>query len=429
MNINKRIFSTKNIIYSALLVLFAVLILVGYLYITSDGGSIVAEDATVYARAKVVEITRVENTLSDDGETGEFNIYFTAELIGGKHSGQIIQAMQNNSAYTPFNPREVRIGDEIVVGNFGVDSLTSFPEWNFVEHVRSDALIILLAFFVILLIAFGRKKGLKTVYSLALTLLAVFFVFLPAVILGKNIYLWAILVCVYITVMTLCTVNGISPMSLAAMLGCCGGVLVSSAIMLITDIVINLSGYTDSHSIYLLYIGGGIDLKALIYGAVIIGSVGAVMDVSVDISASLKEISAKVRTPSFRELWTSGLNIGRDVIGTMSNTLVLAYIGGSMCSLLLYIYNLGGSPIYLFNLEPIIVELLKILVGSYGILLTLPLTSLICAYLYTRPKMLSAILAEHDKEVSSTAKIKGEDEYALDEFSLMLEKEAENEKK
>ncbi len=368
----------EKIIYVISVILCIALLIIGYFTATHGKNYYAEPGGELYMRARVAEIITNIPVYGDDGEILSEDTVFSAVITRGEMKGESVTVYQNYSSYTPFNPRTVSVGDSVIIAHFeGVDN------WNFIDFVRSDAIMVLALLFGALLIVFGRKKGLKTVLSLLLTVLSVVFVFMPAIITGGNIYFWAVAICIYIIFMTLIITDGISKMSLAASIGCVGGVLASLFLTFITDAFIKITGNADPHSIYLLYIGEGLDLRALIYASIIIGSVGAVMDVAVDIAASLKEIAAKVENPTKHELFRSGINIGRDVIGTMSNTLVLAYIGGSMCSLLLYFYNNYASPIYLFNIEIIIVELLQILVGSIGILLTLPLTAFVSAVIYT----------------------------------------------
>ena len=405
---NRPSFANKSkIVYITSLVLCVALLFLGMLLATKGGTDFYASaDGALYLRAKVTEIRDTVNEYGDEGEILSSDILFGAKVTSsGEYKGKELTVYQNYSSYTLLNPRPAEVGDSIIIGQFeGVDG------WNFIDFARSDAIVVLALLFALLLILFGGKKGVKTVLSLALTVLSVLFVFIPAVITGGNIYFWAVAVCVYIIVMTLMITDGASPMSLSAIVGCTGGVLVSLLLTFITDAFIHISGNSDPHSIFLIYIGEGLDLRALIYASIIIGSVGAVMDVAVDISASLKEIAIKLGRPTMKELFRSGINIGRDVIGTMSNTLVLAYMGGSMCSLLLYFYNNMAYPVYLVNIESIIVEMLKILVGSIGILLTLPLTALFSAWLYTRKGVLAKLSAEISAGTDDT-----------DEFSEMLE--------
>lgn len=409
----------KKIIYLfSVAVCIAVLVLT-YFVITKGNGFTDTLD-TEYLRARVTEITGHYEDVGENGEVLSSDVFFEAKIGSGAEKGTIVEASQNYSSYTPLNPREVKEGDKVVIARFaGTDN------WVFIDYLRSDALLALFALFSLLILVYGRIKGLKTLLSLTLTVAAVAFVFFPAVLDGRNVSLWAVLVCLYIIVMTLVIVNGLSKMSIAASCGCIGGVLISLGLTALTDSFIKLSGNSDAHSIFLLYIGkNGIDLRSLIYASIIIGSVGAVMDVAVDISAALKEISQKIGEPTPGELFRSGLNIGRDVIGTMSNTLVLAYIGGSMGTLILYIYNNGASPLYLFNIEAIVVEILNTLVGSIGILMTLPLTAAICSVLYTHPSVRKRLRAEKKaKRALEAAKKRAKKEAAVspDDFSDTLD--------
>ena len=144
---------------------------------------------------------------------------------------------------------------------------------------------------------------------------------------------------------------------------------------------LNLTGITSEETIY-IKMDFDIDLNALIFAGIILGAVGAVMDVSVSISSSLKEIHDQVDSPTFGGLVKSGITIGRDIMGTMANTLVLAYIGCELSATLLQaVYS--SSLTTLFSREKIVTELLQALVGSIGILLTIPLTAVVSAALYT----------------------------------------------
>ena len=137
-----------------------------------------------------------------------------------------------------------------------------------------------------------------------------------------------------------------------------------------------MTGVLDSEWLYLynLHPEDPIDLKAVIFAMIIVGALGAVMDVAMSIASSLCEINEKSPDLPARELIKSGFSIGRDIMGTMANTLVLAYIGSSLCCMLLmviYSNNVGQ----IINREQIAVEILQALSGSIGILAALPLTA------------------------------------------------------
>ncbi len=382
---NKGYNMKKKLIYILAVTLCIILPVVGYIAVSKGENPFGPDSDIEYLRVIVTDITNTSTVFLDEEQTMSDTTYtFTATVRRGDRKGETLTATQLISSYAMFNPRPVSAGDAVIVYESIIGDGIS---WCFAEYVRSDAIIVLCVLFCLTVAIFGRTKGVKTLLSLALTLVSVFFILIPIILKGGNIYFWSIVVCVYITAMTLITVNGLTAMSLVAGIGCMGGVLISAAITVIMDVFLKLTGFTDEHAIYIQGIGdGSIDVKALVFAGIIIGAIGAVMDVAVNISASLHEISEKVKNASFRELYNSGLTISRDIIGTMSNTLILAYVGSSLCAVLLIIYNNSFSPLNLFNKENIIIEILKIIVGSFGILSALPLTSFISALFYSGKK-------------------------------------------
>ena len=179
-------------------------------------------------------------------------------------------------------------------------------------------------------------------------------------------------------------VYGANKKSLAAGIGCLVGVLVSGILTLFMDNVLRLTGLVSEESMYLVRINPNhpIDIKAIIFAAILIGAIGAIMDVSMSIAAALAEFKEKLEYTPLSLLFKSGISIGRDIMGTMANTLILAYIGSSL-SVVLLLISYNSSLLELLNKEMIVVEILQALVGSLGILVTIPITSLVCAYLFS----------------------------------------------
>lgn len=335
-------------------------------------------------KAKVTQVLdeHYERIAYDGYETRDRLILFEAEFTKGFRKGEVFQAIQSIDSMYAIEQRVVSPGDRIVVYN---NQDISTPEIKYMFAVFDKIPFIwgLCRLFCILLLVLGRRNGVNTLVSLAFTIAAIFFVFIPAVLNGGNVYLWSISTCIYIILMTLLIISGISKKSLAAMIGCASGVCVAGIITLITDRVIHLTGLTTEDAMYLLFLNSEnpIDLRAIVFAAIILGAVGAIMDVSMSLSSSLAELRDQVGDMTASQITRSGMVVGRDIMGTMANTLILAYIGSSLSvTLLLSAYN--NSPLLLFNSEMIIVELLQAVAGSLGILLTIPLTSVICGFLY-----------------------------------------------
>lgn len=317
---------------------------------------------------------------------------FLAEITSGQHNGETVQVMQSVSSSVYPVQELVEVGDRVLI--YENERAINTP-WSMLEYIRSDKILLLGAAFALAVLIFGRMKGVNTLISLAFTCLSVFIVFIPAVLSGQNIYGWAIVTCLYIIVMTMLFINGACKKSFVAGFGCFAGVVMAGVISAVMDQAMKLTGMTSEDTLYLtmLELANPIDLRGVVFAAIIIGAVGAIMDVAMDIASSLNELRLSVPGISARQLLRSGFNIGRDVMGTMANTLVLAYIGSSLSTTLLFAaYDI--SSVELFNMELIIVELLQALAGSIGILLSIPLTSLTCALVY--PKQAARVAATGD---------------------------------
>ena len=335
-------------------------------------------------KMKVVAVLddHYEKTMYPDFDVRDRVVLFEAKFLSGYRKGEIVQVIQATDSMYAIEQRLVDVGDKVVVY---LNQNQDAPDikYMFAEFHRIDFIWFLRIAFCVLLLFFGRRNGINTLVSLVFTIAAIFYVFIPSVLNGGNIYAWSISTCIYIILMTLLIISGPSRKSLAAMIGCASGVCMAGIITLITDKIVHLTGLTTEDSMYLLFLNNEkpIDLKAVVFAAIILGAVGAIMDVSMSLSSSLMELKEQVGDMSAAQITRSGMVVGRDIMGTMANTLILAYIGSSLAvTLLLSAYN--SSPLLLFNTEMIIVELLQAVAGSLGILLTIPLTSLVCGIFY-----------------------------------------------
>ncbi|MBR4949678.1 MAG: YibE/F family protein [Clostridia bacterium] len=379
---NKRL----NIIIYISVVLFSVLfVIVGNKIATknlklSDNSDITSYKATV---KEIVSSEITETELSGTDPIEGFKIIFSATVKNGDLKGKDIIAEQESTIFSPSQLKKVEVGDKvIIIKNAALDD-----RFILNEYVRFDGIVFLILVFFAGILVFGKLKGLNTIVSLCFTCLSVFAVFIPAVLSGKNIYLWSIIICAFSIVMTLVLMNGINKKSYVSILGCVGGLLCSGMVALIMDKTMKLTGLLNDESLYLLQLNieNPIDLRGIIFSAILIGAMGAVMDVSMSVSSSLYEISCQVENVTFSSLFKSGINIGQDMMGTMANTLVLAYIGSSLSTVLLLV-SYTESYLELLNKEMIIVEFLQALSGSIGMLLAIPLTSAIAGILYTKSK-------------------------------------------
>ena len=372
----------ERIVFIVALVVSILYIFIGNRIVMKNNSFLANITKSDYTRAKITRILeRKETPVQIDGMENQYNtdITFEAQITSGERKNQLVIATQNISTYITGTVKEVAAGDKVLLYND--TTYEGQSKWYFVEYSRTSALVILTIIFLGLIVLFGKQKGAKTLVSLIFTILSIFIVYIPAILGGHNIYLWTIVTCVFITISTVMIVYGYSKKTITTALGCIGGVLVAGLLTLIMNGVLRLTGFTDENSIYLQQLNSNIDLKAIIFGGILIGAVGAIMDVSIDIASSLYEVASKLEKPDFKTIIKSGFNIGKDIMGTMTNTLILAYIGSSLSTVLLLTAS-NHSLVYLFNLEMITVEVLQAIVGSIGILTSIPLTSFVAANLY-----------------------------------------------
>jgi len=378
----KQSIRVKDIVAYMATIVFALLFLFIGNRIASQNMVEFQSDDFLKVNARVLEITDITEHYDEWFSTAI--ITFEARITSGEYRNEIVTATQSLDDSWGIEPVEISVGDNVQLAL--VQAFFDSPEeWIYFDHVRINQIIILGAVFVLLLLMFGRGKGFNAIISLGFTCAAIFTVLIPAILSGKNIYISSIIVCAFAVVITLFILNGVNKKSLAAIIGCLGGVIAAGIITLIMNQTLQLTGMIDSDSRYLMFLPteNPIDLRALIFAGIIIGAVGAIMDVAVSISSALWELKTQAPKLTFSKLYNSGINIGKDIMGSMTNTLVLAYIGSSLTVILLLIV-FSGSFNELFNREMVIVELLQALIGSLGILLTMPLTALVCAVFYSK---------------------------------------------
>jgi len=289
--------------------------------------------------------------------------------------------MQSYNDLMSAHTTSVRSGTLVFI--YGMQGVEEYVVGNI---VRLEGIAVLAAAFFIFLLIFGKLKGLATILSLTFSVLAVFLVFMPAILSGRNIYVWTAAVCAFTIVINPLFVGGFNSKSYASQLGCFGGVAIAGALALAMNSALRITGIVDDDSMLLSsMIDLNIDMKAIVFSMVLIGALGAAIDVSMSISTSVYEMSETALDTRFGALFKSGLNIGRDIMGAQTGTLVLAYIGSSL-SIVLLLVAYQSSILELLNIEMIIIELLQALIGGFTILFTIPATALFGAAMFARKK-------------------------------------------
>jgi uncharacterized membrane protein len=340
------------------------------------------------------QVIKVNSIVPDQTDGTRSIVKFTARITNGKNNGQIVQATQYSYKNNATMPSAVSQNDRIVLGKLTSDN---GAEWAFENYERIDQIIILSIVLILLILLFGGRKGLSTILALTFTCLSIFYVFIPLIMSGHNIYYCTVLICIYVICATFSLTGGINRKSMAAAFGCIGGVIFSGSVYMILERTMKLTGFYNDQSSRLveMFANQPINLRGVVFAMVTIGALGATMDVAMSISSSLEEIRSGRNKTLRYTLVKSGLNIGKDIMGTMMNTLILAYIGSSLVTVI--IYAASDYPLLqLLNQEEIIVEFLQSLAGSLGMLLTIPFTTLISALILPKNSSHSEIYKMQD---------------------------------
>ena len=341
--------------------------------------------------ARVIKITDIrmetlegmENTIID----------FKAEFSSGQYKGEIIQVQQLINEMTLDKPKPVEEGDRILISDVNLtDNTQTDASWYFLQQNRIPGMLCLADFFLVLLLIIGRMKGLTTIVALAFTGAAVFAVYIPAILSGMNIYIVTIVITVFIIFASLSLLNGINKKTLCAIVGNFGGILVSGVLAVFINKALKITGLVDEGFVYLMAddSGGMLNLRAIVWSCIIIGSLGAIMDVSMSIASAMHELAYEMKDRTFGRMVKSGMNIGRDAIGTMTITLVLAYAGSSIASILLFTLN-SRNMMILMNFEMIVVEVIQAIIGSIGILMAVPITVFFAGWVFNKTKSVDLI--------------------------------------
>lgn len=333
---------------------------------------------TEYYEAQVTEVAKEElkaDQYIEKVELGYQNVKI--KMLEGPYKGKEYDIINNISRLYNF---KVAKGTKVVAcmyfneGKLNDIAITSYK--------RSHVLITLMAIFVIITILVGGFKGVKSILALIFTLVCVIFLMMPLMIKGVNPILSAILIAIISISITMTLVSGINKKTLAAITGTFIGVIVAGIIAYGFGNWAHLSGITmeDSESIMYIAETTGLKVSGILFAGILVASLGAVMDVAMSISSSIFEIYDVNKKMTLKELFKSGMNIGRDIIGTMTNTLVLAFAGGSITTMIL-LYSANMWTTQLINLDILGTEVIQSLAGTIGIILTVPITAIISAYL------------------------------------------------
>ena len=338
-------------------------------------------------KAKVLEI-EYDDTNEKRNVSLEADIryqHLKVEILDGNHKGEILTIRHTIERIMPgyyiFRP-----GDKLLI-RATEESSGTLETVKIQEKVRDTQVYLIVGLFVVLLLIIGGFNGLKTLLSLIIAVAMIFFGYIPLIIRGVNPILASLGISIPVVIITLVIISGRNIKTLVAIIGTSLGVIISGILAFIFGNFAHLTGLADDSSISLAYIPQfrNLDYKGILFGTILIGAIGAIMDVAISIASALYEISTLDKNITGKNMIISGMNIGKDMMGSMSNTLILAYVGTTLHLIILFIvYKIRFIEI--INLDSIATEIIRAMAGSIGLIITIPVTVVIGTAIYKNKK-------------------------------------------
>lgn len=326
-----------------------------------------------YAKATVSEV--VESDVGQDPDYSYIRIgkqTLKLEINSGPHKGTTVQVLNFVTRTTPL---EGTVGTRYILGSYD-----GFITANIMSYERSGLLVLLLVAFLGMVILYGRKKGLAAVAALVVTLLNVVFLFIPMLINGVPAIPAAILVVLLSTLYTMVVLNGLCKKSLIATACCTLCTAFAGVLAWLVGRFGGISTLNTPEVENLLFITENTKFRIdnLLTAGILISSMGAVMDTCMSIVSPLYELRDQNPAITPKQLRKSGMNIGKDIMGTMTNTLILAFVGSSLNLIVIY-YMYCMPAISLLNTDFIVVEAVKGLIGSMAVVMSIPCAAALTA--------------------------------------------------
>lgn len=360
------------------LIVLAIVLFAGFVWKINqtEKTQLAVRTGQTFEKATVVEILQ-DNLQADGSRVGEQKV--RVRMLTGVRKGEELDI--TSSAGFLFGA-PCTVGMKVIVMQSVAGSTTIASVYS---QDREWVVYAFAGLYLLSLIIIGGKQGLKGCLGLVFTFFCMIFVYLPLIYQNYSPFGVAVFVCFLTTLVTMYLIGGPTRKTIAATLGTLAGVVIAGLSAQLFSMASGINGYnvSDIESLMTLWNTNGIQVGGLLFSGLLISALGAVMDVAMSVSSSMQEVYAQSPEMTKMELFRSGLRIGRDMMGTDSNTLILAFVGGSVSMLLLdYSYDLPYQQI--INSNNIGIAIMQGLAGSFGVVLSVPVTVLICTLLYQK---------------------------------------------
>ena len=343
-----------------------------------DKVALVNREGQTFEKGVVTEILQ-DNLMPDGTRVGEQRVL--VRMTTGVRAGQ---ELETTSASGYLFGAGCTVGMRVIVMQSvaGDSTITSIYSQD-----REWVIYAFAAAYLVVLCLVGGKQGIKGALGLVFTFFCILFIYLPMVYQGMSPFWVSVFISIITTLVTMYFIGGPTMKTLVATGGTVAGVVIAGLSATLFSMATGITGWnvSDIESLLTLASTSGVQVGGLLFSGLLISSLGAVMDVAMSIGSAIAEIHAQNPALSRGELFKAGMHVGRDMMGTDSNTLILAFAGGSISMLVLdYAYNLPYQQI--INSNNIGISIMQGLSGSFGIVLAVPVTVVLAVLLYTWKK-------------------------------------------
>ena len=347
-----------------------------------DKTELVSREGQTFEKGVVTEILQ-DNLQPDGTRVGEQRV--RVQMTTGVRTGETLE-MTSASGY--LFGAGCTVGMKVIVMQSVAGDSTVASVY---AQDREMVIYVFAALYLLALCLVGGMQGVKGAAGLVFTFFCIIFVYLPLVYQGHSPFWVSVFVCTVTTVVTMYLIGGPTMKTVVATGGTVAGVCIAGLAATAFSAASGITGWnvSDIESLLTLSNTNGVQVGGLLFSGLLISTLGATMDVAMSIGSAISEIHAQTPDMLRRDLFKAGMRVGRDMMGTDSNTLILAFAGGSISMLVLdYAYDLPYQQI--INSNNIGIAVMQGLAGSFGIVLSVPVTVALAVLLYTRHKKHSA---------------------------------------
>lgn len=368
-------FKNKNLVFSFICIIFMAILLImptGFekqMYVNAES-----------VKAKVLATN--ESTVYNNGLLKQGSQVCEVELLNGSFKGEVVEAVNFLTGKLEFD-KMFQVGDRalVLVEKSNEGELVFV---NMLDHYRVNVEWFIILVFMIALLVFSGTTGIRTIISFIFSLLAIWKVLIPMLLKGYQPMIVGLIIGLTMATVTLILVGGFTKKAYCAI----GGTVVASLLTCLMamgfGVLFKVDGTVMAWSESLLYAGfEGLNLTQIYQAAIYLSCSGAIVDLAMDLAAALEEVVEKKPDLSSKEIWLSGMKIGRSVVGSQVTTLLLAYMGSFIGVMMVYMAQ-GTPMISILNSKSIASEILHTFVGCIGLVIVSPITTTICSYVYKK---------------------------------------------